>query len=97
MTSTNAFVPQFWNDFAAAEPCSGDIKDTYRWAFDLWKHNYIFLTALAVVLRHKAEYWTDNRNYELAKLYGDLFEETAGWAEQTLHGDALDYYWREMA
>lgn len=84
----------FWDDFSIADVFGVDaVQDTYDRAFEEWKHDYRYLTELVMVLNHKIWQWY-RRNETLARLYNTLWDQAAGWAEQTLHGDAIDYYWR---
>lgn len=92
----------FWQDFTIAEKFGGipAIKDTYKRAFGEWKHDYKYLTELVMVLNHKIWQWytgdtTDNgKSTEIARVYNDLWQKTAQYAEKNLKGDELSYYYR---
>lgn len=62
----------FWQDFTIAERVSGreGVEDTFKRAFEGWKEDIRYLTALYVIMNWKGgeHYGTDN---ELAKLYYD--------------------------
>lgn len=84
----------FYMDFSIADKFGvSAIKDTYRRAMKDWKHNYVYLTELVMVLNWKIfEHYETNQVY--AQLYSDLYEVAADYASQNLHGDELEYYYR---
>lgn len=92
----------FWDDFTIAERCGGipAIKDTYKRAFEEWKHDYKYLTELVMVLNHKIWHWYDGEKWEngkstdIARVYSKLWEEARDYAETHLKGEEMDYYWR---
>ena len=88
----------FWEDFTIAEKCGGipAIKDTYKRAFNEWKHDYKYLTELVMVLNHKIWQWYDDggTHAEIARTYSKLWEEARDYAETHLKDEELDYYWR---
>ena len=82
----------FWQDFSIADHFGTDaIRDTYNRAFEDWKHDVIYLTELVMVLNHKIWQWHE-RNETIARVYNSLWEQAAGYAESTLEGDDLMYY-----
>lgn len=92
----------FWDDFTIAEKCGGisAIKDTYKRAFAEWKHDYKYLTELVMVLNHKiwqwydGEKWDNGKSTEIARVYNDLWQAAAKYAETNLKGNELSYYYR---
>ena len=91
----------FWDDFSIAERFGIDaIKDTYIRAFGEWKHDYKYLTELVMVLNHKIWQWYDGdtddtgKHTEIARCYNSLWIKTAEYAENTLKGEELSYYFR---
>lgn len=91
----------FWDDFSIAERFGIDaIKDTYIRAFGEWKHDYKYLTELVMVLNHKIWQWYDGdtddtgKHTEIARCYNNLWMKTAEYAENTLKGEELRYYYR---
>ena len=66
----------FYTDFSLAEMFDGveGIKDTYKRAFEGWKHDYKYLTELYMVLNWKIwEHYETNR--EFAVLYDKLWRK----------------------
>ena len=95
------YEPQttFWQDFSIADKFGiPAIFDTFKRAFKEWKHNHVFLTELVMVLNHKiSQHYVMNgtsAQNAVAKLYNDLYEVTATYAEEHLTGDELQYYYR---
>ena len=65
----------FWLDFGIAEKWGAEaVRETYRRAFEQWKSDIRYMTALCITLNHKLWqlYGKDN---ELAKVYDDLWEK----------------------
>lgn len=60
----------FWLDFLIAEKLDGvaGVKDTYKRAFDGWKDDIRYLTALYVTMNWKGGEWY-GKDDELSKLY----------------------------
>lgn len=60
----------FWQDFTIAERISGraGVEDTFKRAFEGWKEDIRYLTALYVIMNWKGGEWYGKDN-ELAKLY----------------------------
>ena len=91
-------VTTFWDDFSIAEKFgSKAIRDTFKRAFWEWKDNAEYLTELVMVLNHKIWYWWEkgtSKGRVYAKLYDELWNATAKFAEENLTGEDLDYYFR---
>lgn len=86
------FTTTFWQDFSIADYFGiAAVKDTYRRAFEEWKHDYRYLTDLVMVLNHKIWQWYQ-KNEPLARVYNDLWDRTAAYALDHLKGDELSYY-----
>ena len=60
----------FWFDFSVAEKLDGvaGVKDTYKRAFEGWKEDIRYLTALYITMNWKGGEWY-GKNDELSKLY----------------------------
>lgn len=89
------FTTTFWMDFSIADRFGANaIKDTFKRAFEEWKHDYRYLTDLVMVLNHKLwEHWEAGHD-KYARLYNDLWEEADGYAVENLKGDELSYFYR---
>lgn len=63
----------FWFDFTVAERISGaaGVKDTFKRAFDEWKDDIRYLTALYCTMNWKGGDWY-GKDTELSKLYYGL-------------------------
>ena len=84
----------FWNDFSVADKFGlSAIKDTFTRAFNEWKHNYVYLTELVLVLNHKIWYWY-NKNEDYACLYNSIYKEADCFACDNLKGEELSYFYR---
>ena len=83
----------FWTDFSIAERFGADaVLDTYKRAFEEWKHDYIYLTELVMVLNHKIWQWYES-NEALARLYNELWERTDNYACENLTDNELVYFY----
>ena len=89
------YKPQttFYTDFSIADHFGiSAIKDTYKRAFEHWKHNHIYLTELAMVMSWKS--FEHEHNPAYCKLYSDLYYKTDEYACENLKGDDLSYYYK---
>ena len=84
----------FWMDFSIADKFGIDaVKDTYKWAFESWKSDVVYLTELAMVLNWKI--WEHyEKNEALTEVYQDLWTKADVYAMENLTGNDLDYYLR---
>lgn len=88
----------FYTDFSIADRFGLDaIKDTFNRAFNEWKNNYEYLTALVITLNHKIweHYENGGEGDEKAKLYNDLWGKADTYACDNLKGEELKYFYRE--
>lgn len=88
----------FYTDFSIADRFGLDaIKDTFNRAFNEWKNNYEYLTALVITLNHKIweHYENGGEGDEKARLYNDLWGEADTYACDNLKGEELKYFYRE--
>ena len=84
-------ITTFFEDFSIADIFGVKaIKDTYRNAFNSWKHDYKYLTELVMVLNWKSWEHADNAQY--CELYADLFYKCRDYAYDTLKGEELTYF-----
>lgn len=93
-------ITTFWSDFTIADSLNADtkksvsaIKDTYKNAFNGWKHDFKYLTELSLVLNHKIWYWF-KKDVEIAKCYDELWRKHHDWCKSNLKGEAGDYYFQ---
>ena len=92
--SETEFATTFWQDFSIADIFGKSaVQDTFNRAFKEWKKDYRYLTDLVMVLNHKIWQWYE-KNDDLARLYNDLWEKAANYAENHLKDDELSYYYR---
>ena len=84
----------FWEDFSIADRFGiSAIEDTYVRAFGEWRFNYRYLTELVLVLNWKI--WQHHeKNDDFAKLYNELWLKTDEYANSTLQGKELEYFFR---
>lgn len=84
----------FWQDFSIADKFGiTAIKDTYKRAFNEWKGNYKYLTELVMVLNWKI--WQHYGNNEsIARVYNELWEEADLYAQENLHDEEAEYFFR---
>lgn len=70
------------------------MKDTFKRAMKGWKHNYEYLTELAMAMSWKVNEHYCSGNMAMAELYQDLYEQADTYAKDHLTGDELTYYYR---
>lgn len=86
----------FWSDFSIADRFGiAAVRDTYNRAFNEWKHDYIYLTELVLVLNHKIWQHYEN-NTPLARVYDELWRKADSYACDNLKGDELSYFIRVL-
>lgn len=86
-------ITTFWDDFSIADRFgAAAVKDTFKRAFEEWKHNYKFLTELAMVVNHKLWQWYRKGDGELKGVYGNLWEEVSQYGYENLKGEELEYF-----
>ena len=84
----------FYTDFSIADKFGTKaILETYQTAFQEWKHNYKYLTELAMVLNWKIWRWYE-KNDECTKVYDKLWRELDQWCVDNLKGEELEYYYK---
>lgn len=87
------FLSTFWSDFAIADHFGREaVIDTYNRAFSEWKTDYKMLTELVLVLNWRIWFWYEKGATEEAKLYNELWDKTAHYAETHLKGAEYEYY-----
>ena len=85
----------FWEDFSIADRFGVTaIKDTFKRAFNEWKHDYKYLTELVMVLNWKLWHFYSKGNEEYAQLYHVLWSEADIYASENLKGDEARYFFR---
>ena len=86
----------FWGDFSIAENFGeNEVKDTFTRVFVEWKHDYVYLTELVMVLNHKVWRWYEERP-ALAVVYNELCNKADQYAEKNLKGEEAKYYYRTL-
>lgn len=91
---TENFSTTFDMDFSIADRFGLDvIKDTFNRAFNEWKNDYRYLTALVMALNLKIWEWY-GKNDCYATLYNELWEHADGYACDNLTGEELAYFFR---
>ncbi len=82
----------FWDDFTIADSFGEDaIKDTFKRAFNEWKHNVEYVTELAMVMSWKSCFYF-RKNEEFMVLYSNLYHEVDEWCMNNLNNEDLIYY-----
>jgi len=82
----------FWEDFTIADAFGvSAIEDTYNRAFNGWKHDYVYITELSLVLNWKMFQWyeKDDSKYQI---YYDLYTKLDAWCMDNLINSELIYY-----
>jgi hypothetical protein len=82
----------FWEDFTIADAFGvSAIEDTYNRAFNGWKHDYVYITELSLVLNWKMFQWyeKDDSKYQI---YYDLYTKLDAWCMDNLRNSELIYY-----
>ena len=87
-------ITTFYTDFSVADKFGVEaVRDIYKRVFQEWKHDYKYITELAMVLNWKLWRWY-GKNDELSILYDSLWKETDGWCIDNLKGKELEYYYK---
>ena len=85
----------FWLDFSIADGFGESaVRDTYERAFNEWKSDIRYMTALCIVLNHKI--WQLYQTHEkLARVYDELWKKCDGFI---LDGEEVgdDYKYRNF-
>ena len=90
----NGYRPMttFWSDFSIADRFGYKaVIDTYKRAFNSWKHDYKYLTELVLVLNHKAWQHAET-NPVLCDFYIQLYEQADNYAIDNLKGHERRYF-----
>jgi hypothetical protein len=94
MTLENGYKMQttFYEDFCIADAFGYQaVKDTYKNAFNSWKHNHVYMTELSMVLNWKMFQYYQSNNI-MYDTYRALYEEIDVWCMNHLKGDELVFY-----
>ena len=82
----------FWEDFTIADAFGvSAIEDTYNRSFNGWKHDYIYLTELSLVLNWKMFEWYE-KDSDKYKIYLNLYRKIDSWCMDNLKNGELIYY-----
>ena len=82
----------FWEDFTIADAFGvSAIEDTYKRAFNGWKHDYVYITELSLVLNWKMFQWYEKDDSKY-KIYYDLYTKLDAWCMDNLRNSELIYY-----
>ena len=85
----------FWQDFAIADRFgAAAVRDTYKRAFEGWRHDVEYLTELVMVLNWRLWLHWENGREELARVYDELWRRADLWCCENLKGEELSYYYR---
>ena len=83
----------FWDDFTIAERFGVKaIKDTYKNAFQSWKHDIVFIVELVLVLNWKMLYMEEKHMTEKSVMYYKCWVELSNWCERHLEAGAYEYF-----
>ena len=83
----------FWDDFTIAERFGVKaIKDTYKNAFQSWKHDIVFIVELVLVLDWKMLYMEEKHMTEKSVMYYKCWVELSNWCERHLEAGAYEYF-----
>ena len=90
-------ITTFWEDFTIAEQFGVyGVNKTYKQAITEWKHDYKYITELAIVLNHKCWMHYFLKNEALSDLYSNLFYETRDFACENFTGEAFKYFYKTI-
>ena len=83
----------FWDDFTIAERRGVKaIEDTYKNAFQSWKHDIVFIVELVLVLNWKMLYMDERHMPEKSVMYYKCWVELSNWCERHLEAGAYEYF-----
>lgn len=90
-------ITTFWDDFTIADHFgTREVQDTFDTALNEWKHDYKYITELAIVLNHKCWMHHFLKNEALSDLYSNLFYETRDFACENFTGEAFKYFYKTI-
>ena len=90
-------ITTFWEDFTIADHFgTWAVQDTFDTALNEWKHDYKYITELAIVLNHKCWMHHFLKNEALSNLYSNLFYETRDFACKNFTGEAFKYFYKTI-
>lgn len=91
------FKTTFLMDFSIADRFGEKaVRDTYKRAFKEWKHDYIYLTELVLVLNWKIWEHYDKGNEKLSRVYDELWRTAQDYGYDNLKGEELKYFIRTL-
>ena len=96
MTLPNGYkmISTFFTDFRIAEEGGIDaVTETFNIAFKGWKHNYVYLTELAIVMSNNSIAHYES-NKELSETYTKLYYRVDQYCMNNLKGEELSFYIR---
>ena len=84
----------FYEDFSIADRFgAAAIRDTYKRAVAGWKHNFKYMTELAMALNWKVNEHYCTGRIDFAELYADLYEKADIYCQEHFTEDELRYYY----
>lgn len=87
-------ITTFYSDFSIANKFGPDaIKNTYERSWSYAISNYKILTEFVMALNWQLWARSDNGQIVLAKVYNDLWDKAAAYAEKNLKKKELEYYY----
>ena len=87
-------ITTFYEDFSIADRFgAAAVKDTFNRALKGWKHNYKYLTELAMAMSWKVNEHYCTGNMRFAELYQELYEKIDTYCKDNLKGEELRYYY----
>lgn len=90
-------ISTFYEDFSIGERFTeSGVSQTYHKIFREWKDDYRYLTELVMVLNWKIWEHYENGNLKMAEQYNTYWIWASQYAENTLKGEELQYYYRTI-
>jgi len=86
-------ITTFYSDFSIANQYGPSaVEDTYNRSWEYASSDYKILTEFVMALNWQWNARADRKQTALADMYGKLFTKAQKYAEKTLKGDELEYY-----
>lgn len=88
-------ITTFWDDFTIADHFgTREVQDTFDTALNEWKHDYKYITELAIVTNHKAWQHYHQKNTQLSDLYSELYHKVRQFAAKNMSKKEFNYFYR---
>ncbi len=84
----------FYEDFSIADAFgTKGILETYQRAKREWKHDYKYMSEMALIIGMKISEWSVKRNMDYVNAYCEVIEDLRGYIFRNFTYKQLDYFY----